>query len=78
LSRDGTLVYLASGASESQRTLVWVDRQGLETPLPIPVRAYFHPALLPDDRSVIIEIDDTPHNLWHLDLDDRGAHPAHA
>jgi serine/threonine protein kinase/Tol biopolymer transport system component len=68
LSRDGTLVYLASGASESQRTLVWVDRHGLETPLPIPVRAYFHPALLPDDRSVIIEIEDTPHNLWHLDL----------
>ena len=66
LTRDGTMVYLP--ASEFQRTLVWIDRKGVETPLPIPVRPYFHPALLPGERSVIVEIEETPHNLWHLDL----------
>jgi eukaryotic-like serine/threonine-protein kinase len=68
LARDGTLVYLPAGVSNLQGTLVWIDLKGVETPLPIPVRAYFHPALLPDERSVIVEIEETPHNLWHLDL----------
>jgi serine/threonine-protein kinase len=68
LTHDGTLVSMASTASELQRTLVWIDRKGTETAIPVPVRAYFHPALLPDEQSLIVEIEETPHNLWHLDL----------
>ena len=68
LARDGTLAWIASSASDLQRMLVWIDRRGVETPLPIPVRPYSHPALMPDERSAIVEIEATPHNLWHLDL----------
>ena len=39
-----------------------------ETALPVPHRPYAHPALLPDERSLIVELDETPHNLWQVDL----------
>ena len=68
LAEDGTLAWIASRESDLQRMLVWIDRKGMERPLPIPVRPYSHPALLPDERSAIVEIEATPHNLWHLDL----------
>ena len=43
---DGTLAYVSGrrGGADALRTLVWVDRQGRETPIPAPPRAYFHPA----------------------------------
>jgi serine/threonine protein kinase/Tol biopolymer transport system component len=68
IAGDGTLAWIASSASDLQRRLVWIDRKGEETALPIPVRPYSHPALMPDERSAIVEIEATPHNLWHLDL----------
>jgi eukaryotic-like serine/threonine-protein kinase len=68
LAEDGTLAWIASRESDLQRMLVWIDRKGMESPLPIPVRPYSHPALMPDERSAIVEIEATPHNLWHLDL----------
>jgi serine/threonine protein kinase len=68
VAEDGTLAWIASSGSDLQRMLVWIDRKGEESPLPIPVRPYSHPALMPDERSVIVEIEATPHNLWHLDL----------
>ena len=38
---DGTLVYVPGGvATGHARTLVWVDRQGQETPIPAPPRSY--------------------------------------
>ena len=64
---DGTFVYV--GLGDVQRTLVWVDRGGTETTLPVPNRAYAHPALLPDERSVIVELEDPlPHHLSQVDL----------
>ena len=68
LASDGTLAWVSSRASELLRMLVWIDRKGVETALPIPARRYGHPALMPDERSAIVEIEATPHNLWHLDL----------
>ena len=77
LARDGTLAWVASGASDLQRCSSWIDRKGVETPLPIPVRPYSHPALMPDERSAIVEIEATPHNLWHAGSDERRAHSSH-
>ena len=68
LATDGTLAYMPGGGSELQRTLVWIDRKGMLTPIPAPPRPYMHPSLLPDERGVIIEIEDTPHNISHYDL----------
>ncbi|HEX6464369.1 MAG TPA: serine/threonine-protein kinase, partial [Vicinamibacterales bacterium] len=49
LAADGTLVYVAGGLMNSlARTLVWVDRQGRETPIGAPPRAYFFPRVSPD------------------------------
>ena len=66
LAADGTFVY--AGLGDLKRTLVWVDRRRTETALPVPHRGYGHPALLPDERSLIIELDDAVHNLWQVDL----------
>ena len=46
IARDGTLVYIAGAAGDvSNRTLVWVDRQGREEPLKAaPARAYLYAA----------------------------------
>src|SRR5262249_47936748 len=42
VSQDGTLVYVAGGPLSFARTLVWVDRQGRETPINAPPRAYVY------------------------------------
>jgi len=51
LSATGSLVYVPGGAQAAPRTLVWVDRQGLEQPLPAPARPYVHPRLSPNDNG---------------------------
>jgi eukaryotic-like serine/threonine-protein kinase len=68
VAADGTLAYFPGGGGELQRTLVWIDRKGDVRPTPAPLRPYMHPRLLPDEQGVIIEIEDTPHNIWHYDL----------
>ena len=48
---DGTLAYVSGTAAVfAPRTLVWVDRQGRETPIPAPPRRYVYPRLSPDGR----------------------------
>ena len=55
LARDGTLVYVTGGAgSGTERTLVWVDRQGRETPLAAPPRAYYFPRVSPAGTQIAV------------------------
>jgi len=72
VSTDGTLVYVPGSAisATSQRTLVWVDRQGREEPIKVPPRAYVYPRLSPDGTHVAVEIREaeTATNTWILDL----------
>jgi hypothetical protein len=68
ISAEGTLAYLPGGGAELQRTFVWTDRRGGVRSAPVPPRPYMHPNLLPDGRGVIVEIEETPHNIWHCDL----------
>jgi serine/threonine-protein kinase len=72
VSTDGTLVYVPESAvaATTQRTLVWVDRQGREEPIKVPPRAYVYPRLSTDGTHVAIEIReaDTSSNIWILDL----------
>src|SRR5262249_32321376 len=65
VSNDGALVYLASGFAEHR--LVWVDRQGRETPLTAPPRRYETPHVSPDGTRVAVVSDG---DIWVLD--DRG------
>jgi Tol biopolymer transport system component len=66
IAGDGTLVYVAGAAGDaSNRTLVWVDRQGREEPLKAaPARAYLTPRLSPDGTRVAVEIREQGNDIW--------------
>ena len=72
IGRDGTLVYVArGGTSATPRTLVWVDRQGREEPIPAPARAYDSIRLSPDGTRVALEIDEDGQDIWVWHLANR-------
>ena len=64
VSRDGTLVYVASDAWTAKRTLVWVDRRGQEEAIPIDARPYAAARLSPDGTQVAVEIEDQDRDIW--------------
>jgi Tol biopolymer transport system component len=65
ISDSGSLVYISAGAHNVQRRMVWVDRDGVEQPLPAPTRAYENLRLSPDGRRIAMEIDQ---QIWIYDL----------
>src|SRR4029077_1615119 len=73
-SDSGTLAYVTGAAPASaNNTLVWVDRKGVEQPLPAPPHRYAAPALSPDGERVAVQIDDgspidPKHDIWLYDL----------
>ena len=67
VASDGTLVYLSGGGSIGQsNTLVWVDREGSEEPLPLAPAGYNWPRLSPDGTQVAMMIDNQ--DVWVSDL----------
>jgi serine/threonine-protein kinase len=66
VSRTGTFVYVtgAAGGSTTPRLLVWVDRNGHETPINAPVRAYATPRLSPDGTRIAVDIHDQDNDIW--------------
>jgi Tol biopolymer transport system component len=68
VSDDGTLAYVSGNLTGTPRTLVWVDRQGRETPIPMPPRAYLLPALSPDGTRVAVFANDQDLDVWIWDL----------
>jgi serine/threonine-protein kinase len=64
----GTLVYVPGGLQGAQRRLVWVDRKGVEQPLPAPVRGYRTPRISPDGRRVAVTSSEAGDNIWLYDL----------
>ena len=67
VSRDGTLVYVPPG-TETQRSLVWVDRKRMETPISLPPRIYDEPRLSPDGTRAAVTIRDQENDIHILDL----------
>jgi hypothetical protein len=68
VSQNGLLAYVPQDAVVVARTLVWVDRQGRETPLPVPDRAYVYLRLSPDGTRVALDIRDQEQGIWTWDL----------
>jgi serine/threonine-protein kinase len=69
VAADGTLVYASGDGPIVERSLVWVDRQGRETPIPgAPSRNYAFPRLSPDGRRIAVYIPDQEIDIWLLDL----------
>ena len=63
-SASGSLVFVPGALRTSNRALVWLDRQGKETPLPLPHRAYWSPRLSPDGRRIAVGIEGSTHDVW--------------
>jgi len=57
LSETGSLVYVPGGNQLPGQTLVWVDRDGRDEPLPAALRAFSKPRLSPDGRQVALVVD---------------------
>jgi serine/threonine-protein kinase len=66
ISRTGTLVY--AEPRPQARSLVWVDRNGKESAIPVPARAYIEPRLSPDDARLAVAVADQEHDIWMWDL----------
>ena len=63
-SRDGRLVYLTGDPFGGEaRTLVWVDRNGLEEPIPIDPRVYAYPRVSPDGDTIALS-ETQPYDIW--------------
>jgi Tol biopolymer transport system component len=68
LAPDGTLVYVAAGEGNGvARTLVWVDRQGRETPIPAPARPYGFPQVCPNSPRIAVTSIDQNTDIWLWD-----------
>jgi Tol biopolymer transport system component len=81
-SDDGTLVYSgapgsadaltssdAAGNNIRTSTLVWVNRKGNVTPLPLPPNHYEHPRLSADGRRIVVgRVDPEGRTLWLYDI----------
>ena len=70
VAADGALAYVAGGggASGPQRTLVWVTRQGQETAVAAPPRAYAYPRIAPDGTSIALYSADEEQDIWRWDI----------
>jgi len=64
VSQSGSLVYIASPASDVERTLVWVDRDGREEALAAEPRTYAVPRISPDGSRIAIEVRDQENDIW--------------
>jgi serine/threonine-protein kinase len=62
---NGTLVYMTGRLQTSERTMVWVDQTGHETPLTVPPRPYVMPRVSPEGTRVAVEI---AGDVWMLDV----------
>ena len=70
LTTDGSLAYIpgAVGEFSSSRSLVWVQRDGQEEPLPLPPRPYDWVRVSPDGNRVAIAIADEGTDIWISEL----------
>ena len=71
-SENGVLAYAPAGAQSGRRSLVWVDREGRETPLTREARAYAAPRLSPDGTSILVRIAEDTTDIWSYEIE-RGA-----
>ena len=67
LAGNGSLVYVTGAGA--QRALVWVDREGREEPLAMPLGPYRSPSVSPDGSRIAVDVFDPENNdIWIHDL----------
>ena len=66
VSTTGTLIFREGSLHE----LVWIDRDsGAVRPLSANLRRFALPRLSPDGKRLAMEIQDSPHQIWMLDIE---------
>jgi serine/threonine-protein kinase len=70
IADDGSLAYVPADVFQdlTPRTLVWVDRQGRETPLGAGMRVFESPRLSPDGGRIAVVIRDSSADIWVHDI----------
>jgi Tol biopolymer transport system component len=70
VSSNGTLAYRPGTftGGGGMRSLVWVDRDGHEEPIPAKPRTYAYPRLSPDGTKIAVDSRDEESDIWVFDL----------
>jgi WD40 repeat protein len=69
LSSTGSLVYEAGDTTgTTERSLVWVDREGHEEMLSAEKRSFVYPRISPDGSRVALDIRDNENDIWVWDF----------
>ncbi len=69
VSQEGTLVYATESSTFWGGTLVWVDRGGKATELPMPHRGYYSPRIAPDGRRISVDLGGANDDVWTYDVE---------
>ena len=69
IADNGTVAYLAGGPLRLKNRIVWVDRAGRTTALPVPEREYDSVAISPDGRQAVVQLVESSVGQWTLDLE---------
>ena len=69
VSKRGDLAYVPGSLEGGRRTLVWVDRSGKPTPLPLPPASYLYPRISPDGHTLAVEIEGPNHDFYLYDFE---------
>jgi eukaryotic-like serine/threonine-protein kinase len=72
VSKNGTLLYAGGGILLPERSLVWVDRQGVVTPIAPIKRPFSSPSLSPDGKQVAVSVEAQTYDVWVLDIEREG------
>jgi serine/threonine protein kinase len=64
ISSAGHLVYAAGPEERGTRILVWVDKDGHKSALPLKPSSYLHPRLSPDGRRLAYEVEGASHDIF--------------
>ncbi|GMR23768.1 MAG: hypothetical protein BMS9Abin37_2232 [Acidobacteriota bacterium] len=68
VSDTGSLVYVVGSGSDTERTLVWVDRDGNEEALAAEPHVYRYPRISPDGGRVALDVADQKLDIWIWDF----------
>lgn len=70
ISDDGTLVYFPLTGDIGKRSLVWVDRKGIEAPVAIGQYGYRVPRISPDGKKVAVsKYEGENYDIWVYDVE---------
>ena len=68
VARNGTMVFLPGGVEKGDLPLMFVDRSGASTRIPLPPHQYADPRVSPDGRRILLHVFEEGRDNWIADL----------